>query len=138
MVFRVWDLRAILPAPPPSGSHAASEASLTAITRVALGIDDIEAIREQVRGEEGGGLPLVAEEEEDAGDGGEEGLGYTGPDPCHRGRVTGEEGERKAGKEHRMGGGAISCKVWCCAPCHQQRHGVGRTSVCAWALARRR
>ena len=66
-------------------------ADLANIARAALGIDPIEAVQGRFGGNEGGGLPLVMEAGEEDEEGEDEGLGYTGPDPCHRGRVTGED-----------------------------------------------
>ena len=67
--FRAWDLRSILPGPPPAGSFIASEKELVAITNSALGIDAIPSNE-------------PAEVDPD------EGFVFAGPDPYHSGRVT--------------------------------------------------
>lgn len=85
------------------GPMAVAVADLCAVARVALGIDAIESVPDRVVGIEGNGLPLVAEAVEEDDEEEESGLGYAGPDPTHRGRVTGEAQleSRYNGKLHR-------------------------------------
>jgi len=78
--FRVWDLRSVLPAPPPGGDWFASEAKLVSVTKAALGIHGTHA---HTRADDAQAHDSPWQQPED-----DDGFAFNGPDPLHTGRVT--------------------------------------------------